>query len=119
MAVLTVTNGLPEGAICTVRQVQDLLSHMTGNRIFLHQIPRAKDVCGKYLQDEHRWLEGLNPTTEQKLDTAKLRRWAAAAVKERGETLRVRVLPGDAYTYIDPIIENAMIVDAAKRKEAS
>lgn len=113
-AVLTVANGLPEGVVTRVEVVQDLLSHMTGNRIFLHQIPRAKDVCQKYLRDEFDWLDGMHPTAEQMANPDKLRRWARACEKARGETVAVQVLPGDAYTYMDPIIENVFNAKATR-----
>ncbi|MFD7247816.1 hypothetical protein ACFV6Y_38445 [Streptomyces massasporeus] len=106
--VLYVTNGGMPGIVDGgdgLTQVQELLSFMTGSTIFLHQIPRAADVCQKYLRDQYGWLSKMQPTEAQAADVQKLKRWVRRCEKERGETLLVRVLPGGAYTYMDPIVE--------------
>lgn len=85
--------------------VQELLSHMTGHQIFLHQIPRAVDICQKYLRDQYGWLAKMQPTEAQSGDVLKLRRWLNACEKERGDSLVVAAMPGDAFHYIEPVQE--------------
>ncbi|MCV7208347.1 hypothetical protein [Mycolicibacterium canariasense] len=85
--------------------VQELLGHMTGHPIFLHQIPRAVDVCRKYLVDQYPWLEALQPTNAQAGDARKLAHWVAKVIAARGETLLVSALPGGAYAYMSPVDE--------------
>lgn len=77
--------------------VQDLLGHMTGRPVFLNQIPRAVDVCRKYLVDQYPWLEALQPTAAQSENVHKLARWVAKISAARGDSLQVSALPGGAY----------------------
>ena len=101
--VLAVTTGVP--GLAAVDEVQQLLSFMTGARIFMHQIPRAADVCGKFLQDQHEWLSDAHPSTAQSQEARKLQAWARTYEKAHGEHITVRDLPGRAYTAMDPIVE--------------
>lgn len=102
-AVLQVTTGVP--GLAPMEDVQALLSYMTGSTLLLHQLPRAADVCRKYLCDQYRWLEDLTPPAAHKDSVEKLGTWRRRVVEQRGETLCVRLLPGDAYSAMDPIRE--------------
>lgn len=107
-SVLYVTTGGTPGLIDGgegLMEVQALLSHMTGSPIYLHQIPRAADVCQKYLRDQYGWLSKMLPSDGQSADAIKLRKWLRQCEKERGESLAIRVLPGGVYHYMDPIAE--------------
>lgn len=87
--------GLVDGPGMAV--VQDLLSHMTGRRVFLDGVPRAVDVCQKYLRDQYHWLEGLQPSAAQAASAIKLQAWARSCVQEHGGFLDVAVMPGDVF----------------------
>jgi hypothetical protein len=102
-SVLAVTTGVP--GLAPIQDVQSLLSHMTGSTIFLHQIPRAADVCQKYLLDQYPWLETARPSEAVAGNPVKLAGWVTRMRNEHGQLLRVNLLPGDAYTVMDPIVE--------------
>lgn len=108
-AVLYVTTGGPTGLVDGpgLVEVQDLLTFMTGSpaRLALNQIPRAADVCQKYLRDQFGWLHKMQPTPSQLEDSRRLGIWLRACEKERGETLAVIACPGGAYSYMDPVVE--------------
>ncbi|MFA4084283.1 hypothetical protein ONA92_21535 [Mycobacteroides salmoniphilum] len=95
-AVLTIAAGLPEGALCNVREVQALLGFMTGGTITINQVPRARDFCQKFLLDQHGWLEALVP---ESTDVEKVRRWGTRCEKQWGKEVLVEACPGDAYRH--------------------
>lgn len=100
--VLAVTTGTN---LATLPEVQGLLSHMTGTPLAPNQIPRAADVCGKYLRDQFGWLATMLPTRAQSENPVKLRKWLGECEKARGAVLNIQVLPGGAYHAMDPIVE--------------
>ncbi len=118
-AVLYVTNGgdLPVGSTENLAEVQDLLTFMTGapHRVAFGQIPRAADVCRKYLLDQHPWLADMAATRSQVNDGRRLQLWLKGWEKRRGcrctdgqcpaHTVTVTATPGDAYTWQDPVVE--------------
>lgn len=117
-ALLYVVNGGIPGIVDGgdgLEEVQGLLSAMTGHPIYLHQIPRAADVCAKYLIDQYPWLDGMRPNAEQVEDVQKLKRWVKACTKRMGDRMRVPILPGDAYTYMDPIVEFTQSLEGTKQ----
>lgn len=101
-AVLTVTTGVH---FAPLTEVQSLLSHMTGTTLAAIQIPRAADVCQKYLRDQFEWLEGLAPTRSEAANEDRRRRWLTTCEARWGRHLTIQVLPGGAYQYMDPIVE--------------
>lgn len=91
--------------------VYDILNYMTGEDLFTHQLPRARDICGPQLLKQHPELtgvdcEGVNPENwQRRLD---------ALVKQYGETVEVEPLPKGAYIPIDPITEAEAMVGPDK-----
>lgn len=98
-AVLYVNSGGTPGVVDGhgMKAVQDLLSHMTGRRVTLDKVPRAVDVCQKYLRDQYSWLEGLQPSAAQAASAIKLQAWARSCVQEHGGLLDVAAMPGDVF----------------------
>lgn len=78
-----------------MKAVQDLLSHMTGRRITLDEVPRAVDVCHKYLRDQYRWLADAEPTPGS--TAIKLQAWVHSCERLHGEFLDVAAMPGDVF----------------------
>lgn len=103
-AVLYVANGELPGLVDGegLQVVQDLLSHMTSQRINLGQVVAAVDVCGKYLRDQYPWLGDMAPTAEQCKDKNRLLRWRYECEKARGDSLNVAVMPGDVFQFSTP-----------------
>ena len=99
--VLAVTTGRP--GVAPLDQVQELLSYMTGADIFMHQIPRAAEVCRQDLVRQHRWVDGVEP--QRGLSRERMLRWVRGYGAEHGDELPVRVLPGGLYEPMDPIVE--------------
>lgn len=121
-AVLYVTNSgnIPVGSSQTLAEVQDLLTFMTGSphRVAIGQIPRAADVCRKYLLDQHSWLSDMAATPGQIADSRKLMLWLRGCEKQRGDTVVVTAAPGDAYQACDPIKEWLMTQGVSERAGA-
>lgn len=101
--VLAVTTGVP--GLASAHEMQALLSHMVGSTVWAHQIPRAADVCQKYLRDQYSWLVDMRPTDGQAADERKLAAWLANCERRYARSVAVMALPGDAYTVMDPIVE--------------
>jgi len=92
--------------------VYDILNYMTGENLFTHQLPRARDVCGPYLLKQFPQLEtadceGINSENwRERLD---------GLIKQFGEMLEVEPLSKGAYIPIDPITEaEVMLGDPSK-----
>lgn len=121
-SVLYVTNSghVPVGSAQVLADVQDLLTFMTGSshRLALGQIPRAADVCRKYLLDQHPWLADMAASPGQIADGRKLLLWLRGCEKQRGEFVTVTAAPGDAYESMDPIKEWLLSVGVSERVEA-
>jgi len=101
--VLTVTTGLllaPRG----MEAVYDILNFMTGDDLYTHQLPRARNECASNLLEQHPHLatvevEGVTPENF----AAKLEELTA----EYGEAVLVAPLPAHAHEFIDPMSELA------------
>jgi len=92
--------------------VYDILNFMTGENLFTHQLPRARDVCAPYL------LKQWPAIAEANCDGVNLENWRERldqlAVKY-GEELEVEPLPKGVYIPIDPITEaEVMMGDPSK-----
>src|ERR1043165_2185200 len=82
--------------------VYEILSFMTGDSIFTHQIGRAMKACVPALIKQHPQLATI---VAPELDEWTCRTWLAEQVEEFGETLEVAPLDTNEWTHIDPIIE--------------
>lgn len=101
--VLTVTTGLllaPRG----MEAVYDILNFMTGDDLYTHQLPRARNECASYLLRQHPHLAGIvvKDVTPENF-VARLEELTA----EYGETLLVTPLPNHVHEFIDPMSELA------------
>ncbi|SKM82296.1 Uncharacterised protein [Mycobacteroides abscessus subsp. massiliense] len=110
-AVLTVANGLPEGLISTLGDVQRLLSFMVGHELYVPQMPRAADVCRKYLTDQFGWLASMQPTDCR---DDKVKQWGRAAAKRWGDEVLVEACPGDVYSPMEPMVEFGRLFGSKK-----
>lgn len=90
--------------------VYDLLSHMTGQDVYTHQLGTAADACAPALVEQHPFLADLKPPVG--LDRDDLYAWLVEAERVHGET--VDVTPLADWTYRDPIEDAADAVGADK-----
>ena len=87
--------------------VYRILSHMTGDNMYTHALPRAADECRPFLAEAFPALAGIEiPEFE---DTDRLWDWLAAAEAEYGNEFDVEPIPAADHTVIDPIDEAAML----------
>ena len=95
-----------------IEGVYDILNYMTGENLFTHQLPRARDVCNPYILKQHPQLKAVKCDS---ITTSNWRERLAVLVSEFGETLLIEPLPKGAYTYVDPITEaEVMMGDPSK-----
>ncbi len=126
--VLTLTTGL----LVSNRHMEgvyEILSFLTGDNVWTHQIPRVMEECSPWLKAQYPHLFPDNPpmaalivefqkyieTPEGKNDlTGACQRWCAsvATAMKLPEQLSVYELGADMHTHIDPVEEaKAMIGD--------
>lgn len=67
--------------------LDDLLHHMTGDRLAWWQAPRAADACTQTLVEQHPFLASLRPLPGS--DTPDLYAWLLEAERRHGQTLTV------------------------------
>ncbi len=97
--VLSITTG----CLVSPRRVAalyDILNHMTGDKLFTHQLPRAANECKPYLLEQFPQLKdvdasGVNPEN--------WRSWLAEQADKYGYEFAVAPLPKDAHEFIDPL----------------
>jgi hypothetical protein len=71
--------------------IYDILSFMTGEQLFTHQLPRAMRSCQPALLAQHPQL-AATVEPESKLDPGTVPAWVAKQVAKFGETLPVTSL---------------------------
>lgn len=106
--VLSVTTGFlvaPRG----MEAMYDLLSFMTGDSLFTHQLPRACDECAPDLLRQHPKLAEVEVPAKF-ADEAHALAWLAEQVAVFGERLDVAPLAEADHTRIDPLTELASMV---------
>ncbi len=81
----------------------ELLNHMTGDNLMTHQLPRAAEVCGLALLDQHTQLRDVTPP--EGIDVPDLMAWLANAERVHGAELPVTPLPAGVWEHRDPIEE--------------
>lgn len=90
--------------------VYDILSWMTGESVFTHQIPRVTRECASPLLAQHPDLAGVvvpgrfsdgGPGSAERAVAS----WLAGMVAVYGETREVEPLDPDDHTRIDPVAE--------------
>ena len=82
--------------------VYETLNFLTGDDLYTHQLPRARDECKGWLERLHPQLKeidcsGLTPET--------LPTWLAGIVAKYGETLTLRPLPPEGHEFRHPVEE--------------
>lgn len=90
-----------------VGAVYDLLSFMTGDNLFTHQLARAADECEPDLLRQHPQLAEIE-LPEQFEDEDHVETWLAEQAARYGEHLDVIPLARGDHTDIDPLQELAM-----------
>lgn len=87
-----------------IEGVYDILTFMTGDTLFTHQLPRAMRECRPYLLQQHPQLATVD---ESSVTSENWRTWLDEQIVKLGETLLVEPLPPDAHEFIDPLSELA------------
>ncbi len=109
--------------------VYDILSFMTGESIFTHQLPRVGNECKPYLVAQFPQLTTaemdsaiaeLVEALEDKSREKEVRKkivvdWLARQVAKYGEMFAVKPIPADAHEVKDPIVEAAEMMGDPKR----
>lgn len=102
--VLSVTTGnllSPRG----MGGVYDVLNFLTGDNLFTHQLPRARQECKPHVLRQHPQLRDVHPTWDDHAEKGFVDAWLAEQVQKFGETLELSPVPAGAYTARDPIDE--------------
>ena len=91
--------------------IYDILNFMTGDNLFTHQLPRARDECRPYLLAQHPQLSSVsgNGVTRENF-----KEWLESKCAEFGEQLQVNPLPDHAHEFIDPMSELAEKIHPSK-----
>lgn len=82
--------------------VYDILSFMTGEELYTHQLGRAKEECAPYLLTEMPWLRQIDPTG---VTPDNWKEWLDQQVQKYGEWHDVLPIHPDDHEIIDPIEE--------------
>ncbi|MER6738226.1 DUF7736 domain-containing protein [Streptomyces puniciscabiei] len=90
--------------------IYDILSYMTGQSLFTHQLPHACDKAKPALLEQHPQLVGVCPPDG--LDQHDLLAWLTEAERVHGETLDVQPLTD--WQHRDPIEDACDKVGADK-----
>ena len=75
---------------CTMGEVYEILSHLTGESIHTHQIPRALQSCQEYMRTCFPWLLTLDL---ESLNRETYTAWRAAAEEKHGATHELAPMP--------------------------
>ncbi len=99
--ILTITDGR---LLTDIREVYRILTYMTGDDVFTHQLPRAGRVCASALLGQHPQLAQLIDA-DAVLTADTIPAWLAKQVAQFGETLPVEPLAHGSHVRIDPVVE--------------
>lgn len=105
--ILTVTTGCvvtPNG----VDGIYQILNWMTGDDLFIHQLPRASEECAPKLLEQHPDLAEITVPEDFGGEEA-VWAWLDRQVRRFGETRLVAPLNREDHTRIDPVTELRMI----------
>jgi hypothetical protein len=107
-SVLSVTTGV---LLCDIGKLYEILNFMTGDNLFTHQLPRARNECAPYLCEEFPALATID-TSQVTEDNWKA--WLSQQIEQHGEYMEVVPLPEHRHEFIDPISELAETVHPSK-----
>jgi hypothetical protein len=91
--------------------VYDILTFMTGDNLFTHQLPRAMDECRPHLLRLYPELRGVDGSS---VNESNWHAWLDDRVQEFGETLTITPLPRGVHAFKDPIDEAVEMVGAER-----
>lgn len=98
--------------------VQDLLEHLVGEHLDMHQLLLATRVCEPLLLETYPWLDGLFPPAGA--DQADLASWLAWVISVYGEWHEVDALPpmvwGEHDSFVDLL---RLLVEQEQRRRAA
>ncbi|MBP5684567.1 MAG: hypothetical protein J6X02_04865 [Bacilli bacterium] len=94
--------------------IHDILSYLTGNKLYTHQLPRAEDFAQPYILSLYPELKGVGVDVEiHSAEDAKA--FVDEQKKIFGEKLPLRPMPkSNGYSYVDPI-EEAVEMTSGKK----
>jgi len=108
--------------------VNDILSFMTDDNLFTHQLPRVSNECKPYLVEQFPQLVGAEmdsaitelgdalKTKNGKAETKKIvADWLAKQVAKYGEMFTVKPIPTDAHEVTNPIAEAAEMMGGPEK----
>lgn len=84
--------------------VYDILAYMTGDQVFTHQIPAARNASATALLEQHPYLAG---TQCLGVDETNLSDYTEAWIDQFGEYLVVDKLSGSLHDFSDPLADLA------------
>lgn len=98
-----------------MRGAHAILSYMTGDDLFTHQLSRALDVCKEPILEQHPFLKDITvPVLDSEVAVIG---WLGEAVKQYGELFDVRPLAPGIYESQNPIGELIEIAASAQARE--
>jgi hypothetical protein len=97
--VLTITG---EKLLCEVGDVYDILNFMTGDGLYTHQLPRARDECKPWVLRQHPQLEGIDSNA---VTPETYRQWLSEQVELLGNAFELEPIPADDHERRNPIEE--------------
>src|SRR5580700_11279259 len=97
LSIVTGQQYSPEG----MSGIYKILNFMTGDSLFTHQLPRAKDECTPYLLKQYPDLANIVPQ-DRKEDK---KEWLQKQIAQFGEYLVISKLPPKVHQEIGPLDE--------------
>lgn len=102
-----------------VKGIQDFLEYMTGKNVWIHQIPRAAEVCKPYILSQLPELDTpeisvlahgelilmVEGMTDDDMKHKMVLGWLSSLSAKYGEEFLVKPLPEDVYDEGDPVAE--------------
>lgn len=105
--------------------VVDILSYMTGDKLWTHQLPRASDECKPWLIRQHPKLNDVDVISldamikrakDQPEISCAIDAWLVQQAKLVGEYLEIEPIPADDHTRIHPHAELVQMVESKPRQ---
>lgn len=91
-----------EKLVCEVEEVYEILSYMTGESVFTHQLPRFARECKPWLLRQHPQLATVDDSS---VTSENWSQWLDEQIKKFGATLKVEPIPADDHDRKNPIAE--------------
>ena len=91
---------------CQMDGAYRIMSFLTGEALFTHQLPRAFKLCEPWVRSMHPWLLKLD---ESKCTPETWKEWLADAVARYGDRHYLLPLPSGTWLPIDPVAEAEML----------